>query len=120
MKDIGKVINKTRSYEKLQKKSKIGQEAHRQIEKGLKETGASIEVSVDLSSGNHIRKDAQLPNGDYVIIKPDTPSGHKRAKNREKLMEKEGYNTQTIYYDPLDPKYLPESPSYIGPKKSNK
>ena len=35
-------------------------------------------------------------------------------------MEKEGYNTQTIYYDPLDPKYLPESPSYIGPKKSNK
>ena len=27
-------------------------------------------------------------------------------------------NTQTLFYDPNDPKYLPGSSTYIGPKKN--
>jgi hypothetical protein len=51
-----------------------------------------------------------------VIIKPDTPSGHKSAAKREKLMKDNNHKTETIYYDPKDPKYQPGSPTYIGPK----
>ena len=55
------------------------------------------------------------PDGTYVIIKPNTPSGHKSAIRRQQLMGKE--KTEIIYYDPNNPAYLPGSPSYIGPKK---
>jgi len=58
-----------------------------------------------------------LPDGTAVIIKPNTPSGKKSAEKREKLMEKNGIETKTKFYDPKDPKYQPGSPSYIGPKK---
>ncbi len=58
-----------------------------------------------------------MPDGKYVIIKPDTPSGHKAARTRQKLMEKNGKETITIYYNPQNPAYQPGSPSYIGPQK---
>jgi len=52
-----------------------------------------------------------------VYVKPDTPSGHKSAKRREQLMKEHGYNTETIYYNPDDPKFQPGSSTYIGPKQ---
>ena len=70
-----------------------------------------------MPSGKVVRKDAVKNDGTVVIIKPDTPSGHKSASQREKLMKNNGYKTETIYYNPKDPKYTPDSPSYIGPKK---
>ena len=43
--------------------------------------------------------------------------GYRSAKQREKLMHKNGKKTETIYYDPNDPKYLKGSSTYIGPQK---
>ncbi len=63
-----------------------------------------------------VRKDFVKPDGTCVIIKPDTPSGHRSAQRRERLMEKNGKKTETIYYDPNDKKYQEGSPTYIGPK----
>lgn len=59
---------------------------------------------------------AVLPDGTTVIIKPDTKSGHKAAKQRRKLMKDNGYDSQIKYYDPQNPAYQPSSPTYIGPK----
>ena len=120
VKTTDKVVDSKRAVansKTLQEHAKIGQEAHRQIEKELKETaGAKIEQRVKIGD-NYVRKDAVLPDDTYVIIKPDTPTGHQAAKKREQLMHDNGYKTQTLFYDPNDPKYLPGSSTYIGPKK---
>lgn len=120
VKTTDKVVESKRAVangKTLQEHAKIGQEAHRQIEKELKETaGAKIEQRVKIGD-NYVRKDAVLPDDTYVIIKPDTPTGHQAAKKREQLMHNNGYKSQTLFYDPNDPKYLPGSSTYIGPKK---
>ena len=109
--------SKSSKIERLQKAAEIGQEAHRQIEKELKGAfGAKTEVKVELPN-RLVRKDAQMPDGKYIIIKPNTKSGHNAAKSRQKLMKDNGKETITIYYDPKNPMYLPGSPSYIGPLK---
>lgn len=61
-------------------------------------------------------KDTLKPDGTYIIIKPDTPSGHKSAQRRENLMHENGFNTETMFYDPSDAKFGKDSPTYIGPK----
>jgi RHS repeat-associated protein len=112
--DGAKAVGKT---EKLQESAKVGQEAHRQIQKELREQGAKTEVNVTLKDGSTVRKDAVRPDGTKVIIKPDTPSGRRSATAREAKMQDNGHKTEKIYYDPKDPKYLPNSPSYIGPQR---
>ena len=64
-----------------------------------------------------IRKDAIMPDGTMVIIKPDTPTCHTAAERRIKLLKENFENPKfsTIFYDPTDIKYLPGSPTYIGP-----
>ena len=115
-KSVGKSAE-TAKMAQLRQKAEIGQEAHRQIEKELTDAfGSRTEVKVNLHDRT-VRKDAQMPDGKYVIIKPDTKSGHKAAKSRQRLMEKNGKEAITIYYDPKNPAYLPGSPSYIGAKK---
>ena len=107
----------TNKMEKLREKAEIDQEAHRQIEKELHDAfGARTEVTIPLSEDEYIRKDAIMPDGRCVIIKPDTKSGHKAAKSRVKLMQGYGCDTHIIYYNPNNPAYLPTSPTYIGPK----
>jgi len=63
------------------------------------------------------RKDLKLNDGTYGIIKPDTPSGHRAAQKRLDLLRKNGKEGVIIYYNPSDPRYLPGSTTYIGPKK---
>ena len=122
-----KAVNATKSVGKsaeaakmaqLRQKAEIGQEAHRQIEKELKNKipGTKTEVKINLTKDKSVRKDAVLPDGTTVIIKPDTKSGHKAAEQRKKLMKDYGYDSQIIYYNPQDPAYLSTSPTYIGPK----
>ena len=70
---------------KLQEAAEIGQEAHRQIEKELKISVPGTETEVRMRVGRqNVRKDAVMPDGTVVIIKPDTPSGHKAAVKRGK------------------------------------
>lgn len=58
-----------------------------------------------------------MPDGTNVIIKPDTPSGHAAAQRRVDLLNQNGIDkTSIIYYNPNDSRYLPGSPTYIGPK----
>ena len=94
---------------------------HRKIENFLFENcGAKIEQRIILPDGTVVRKDAVMPNGTLIIIKPDTPSGHKAADRRKNLLMKNGYDKDEIkfiFYDPEDPKYQPGSSTYIGPKK---
>jgi uncharacterized protein RhaS with RHS repeats len=113
IKTADKLITAGKTTEKLRETAKTGQEAHRQIRKQLKAQGAKVEVNVKLDNGKTVRKDAVRPDGTKVIIKPDTPSGRKSAARREKLMKKNGHKTETIKYDPKDPKYQPGSPTYI-------
>ncbi|WP_017733375.1 RHS repeat-associated core domain-containing protein [Nafulsella turpanensis] len=101
---------------KLRKSAAIGQEAHRQIQKGLRKQGANTEVPMTLKDGTNVRKDAVRPDGTTVIIKPDTPSGRRSAAKRESLMQKNGHSTETIFYNPQSPNYQPGSPTYLGPK----
>ena len=74
-------------------------------------------VPLTLKGGKKVRKDAIKSDGTVVIIKPNTPSGEKSAKLREKLMEKNRFKTEIIKYNPSDPKYRKGSSTYIGPKK---
>ena len=111
-------VQTAKSTEKLRESAKTGQEAHRQIQKGLKEKGYDIEQNVQLKD-RVVRKDAVSPDGTKVIIKPNTTSGQKSAKARENLMQKNGHKTEIILYNPKNPKYQPDSPTYIGPKKKN-
>ena len=69
------------------------------------------------SDSPRVRKDFVKPDGTCVIIKPDTPSGHKSAQKREKLMHNNGMQTETIFYNPNDKRYREGSPTYIGPNK---
>lgn len=55
-----------------------------------------------------------------VIIKPNTPSGHRSAKKLEKLMQDNNHKTEKMWYNPFDPRYQKDSPWYIGPKKKSK
>jgi hypothetical protein len=72
-----------------------------------------------LASGQRVRKDVVLAdNNTVIIIKPNTKSGQKAAQKRADLMRKNGYEPKIKFYDPNDPKYLPGSPTYIGPKKN--
>ncbi|WP_158238002.1 RHS repeat domain-containing protein [Emticicia sp. TH156] len=122
MKAANKVDNAAdagNAMQKLKKSAETGQEAHRQIQKGLKEKGADIEVPMKLKDGTNVRKDAVKPDGTAFIIKPNTKSGQKSAAKREKLMRDNGHKTEKAFYDPKDPKYQPSSPTYIGPKKQN-
>ena len=79
--------------------------------------GGRARVNIPLNNDIKVRKDAIKKDGTAVIIKPDTPSGHKSAAKRDKLMKDKKYKTEIIYYDPKDPKYNPDSPTYMGPKK---
>lgn len=93
-----------------------GQEAHRQIQDELAEHGFVPEVTIRLSDGTVVRKDAVLPGTPVVVvIKPDTPSGRRSGKKRAELMSDEGFEPVVILYDPKDPRYQPGSPTYIGP-----
>ena len=87
----------------LRKSAEIGKEAHKQIEAQLEILipGTRREVRVPIGE-KYVRKDAVLPDGTLVIIKPDTPSGHASAARRDRLMRDNGYQTQIIYYDPKD------------------
>ena len=102
---------------KLQEAAEIGQEAHRQIERELEISFPGTKKEVRMKVGNQdVRKDAVMPDGTVVIIKSDTPSGHKAAAKRDKLMRDNAYKTRVIFYDPTDSRWLPDSPTYIGPK----
>ncbi|MBP1165006.1 hypothetical protein JOE44_001890 [Chryseobacterium sp. PvR013] len=105
------------SVQKLHSSARIGQEAHRQIQKGLKSEGVAIEVPKILKDGTRVRKDGVRKDGTNIIIKSNTPSGIKSATKRENLLKRNGEKSETILYNPKDPKYLPNSPTYIGPRK---
>ena len=111
-----------KKMEKLRESAEIGQEAHRQIQKQLKDADPATEIEqiVKLGDNKEVRKDAIKPDGTMVIIKPDTPSGEKSAKAREKLMQKNGHRTEIIRYDPKNPAYQKNSPTYIVPKNKKK
>ncbi|TDQ11562.1 DUF6443 domain-containing protein [Pedobacter metabolipauper] len=103
--------------EKLRGTAEIGQEAHRQIQKELKEANPDTEVEVTIQlEDRKVRKDVVLPDGTVGIIKPDTESGKKSAEKRDLLMKKNNYKTEVFLYDPTSAKWQPNSPSYIGPK----
>lgn len=116
-----KPVGKSTKMAKLRQKAEIGQEAHRQIEREIlrNNPGAVKEKTIDLASGQRVRKDVVLADDKTVIIiKPNTKSGQKAAQKRYDLMKKNGYEPKKVFYDPNDPKYLPGSPTYIGPKKN--
>jgi RHS repeat-associated protein len=125
-----KAVNATKSVGKsaeaakmaqLRQKAEIGQEAHRQIEREIVKNnpGAKVEQTIRLGKNQKVRKDVVLADGKTVIIiKPNTKSGQKAAQKRFDLMKKNGYKPQKVFYNPNDPKYLPGSPTYIGPKKN--
>jgi RHS repeat-associated protein len=99
---------------RVRRAAETGQEAHRQIERDLAGKGYRTEATIDLPSGQRVRKDARS-GSEVVIIKPDTPSGRAAAARRAELMRQHGYDPTVVLYDPTDPAYQPGSPTYIGP-----
>jgi RHS repeat-associated protein len=114
-----KSLSKGSNNERTKESIETGQEAHRQIENKLEDEGYKKEVPLELEGGQKVRKDAKKEN-EVVIIKPDTESGQKSARAREKLMKENNYDVKLIFYDPKDPAYKSGSPSYIGPSSKNK
>ena len=103
---------------KVRNSSKIGQEAHRQLE--LEGLGEWLpEKRIELPDGTILRKDGLgIENPNIVrIIKPDTPTGRSSAKKRADLLKENGYDVHIDFYDPTSPRFQPGSPTYIGPKK---
>ncbi|MBR5988491.1 MAG: hypothetical protein IK003_03045 [Prevotella sp.] len=118
-KSVGKSADAAKMTQ-LRQKAEIGQEAHRQIERKIVKSnpGAVKEKTIDLASGQRVRKDVVSADGKTVyIIKPNTKSGQRSAQKRANLMKKNGYKPEKVFYNPSDPKYLPGSSTYIGPKK---
>ena len=76
-------------------------------------------MTFKLLSGKVIRKDAvDTVNKVAVIIKPNTESGIKAAEKRAGIVVDElGHTPEVVLYDPTNPAYLKDSPTYIGPKK---
>jgi hypothetical protein len=97
--------------------AKIGQEAHRQLEAEGIGTWEP-EETIELPDGTVVRKDGvSVTDPNKVrIIKPDTPTGRAAAQQRADLMGEHGYDSQIDLYDPLDPRFQPGSPTYIGPR----
>ncbi|MBK9246544.1 MAG: hypothetical protein IPM69_00145 [Ignavibacteria bacterium] len=124
-KGVAKVISKVddaveagNAMQKLKKSAETGQEAHRQIQKKLKDIDPNVKTEQNVVLKDRtVRKDFVRPDGTKGIIKPDTPSGQKSAASRERLMQRNGHKTETIFYNPKDPAYQPGSSTYIGPKK---
>lgn len=105
----------------LREKAKIGQEAHRQEQKKIKDNGGKVEKKMKLDDGTNVRKDGIDADGTLVIIKPDTESGRASAKKRQELLDRNNQTKhRTILYDPANPDYKKGSDKYIGPKKKNK
>jgi hypothetical protein len=46
-------------------------------------------------------------------------AGLSSRERGENLMQKNEHKTETIFYDPQNPAYQVDSPTYIGPKKGN-
>ena len=89
-KSVGKSVEATK-IAKLRQKAEIGQEAHRQIEREIikNNPGAVKEKTIDLASGQRVRKDVVLADDKTVIIiKPNTKSGQRAAQKRFDLMKK--------------------------------
>ncbi len=89
-----RAVRKGSSNSKVRESIETGQEAHRQIVKELKETrGAKTEVKIDLDNGATVRKDGLISaknptendKGTTIIIKPDTPSGHRSGEKKRKF-----------------------------------
>jgi hypothetical protein len=100
------------------KAAEIGREAHRQLEaEGIGTWNP--EQTIKLPDGTVVRKDGVgIADPSKVrIIKPDTITGRAAALERARLMKKYGYDPQIDLYDPLDPRFQPGSPTYIGPKR---
>ena len=101
-----KVLDKAHHMEKLRETARIGKNAHDMIEKEMLSSGIAkdLEVSLYLKNGTrNVRKDAKISDELYVIIKPDTPTGHIAAQKRVELMKADGYSTVIVYYDPTNP-----------------
>jgi hypothetical protein len=112
-----RISNKGTNNPIVKSRAKIGQEAHRQLEaEGI--DNWIPEQTITLPNGKVVRKDGvSRTNPNLVrIIKPDTPSGIRSANKRAKLMKDFGYETQIDLYNPLDARFQPGSPSYIGPR----
>ena len=101
-----KVLDKAHHMEKLRETARIGKNAHDMIEKEMLSSGIAkdLEVSLYLKNGTrNVWKDAKISDELYVIIKPDTPTGHIAAQKRVELMKADGYSTVIVYYDPTNP-----------------
>lgn len=67
----------------------------------------------------NVRKDLMIPTSAgpiYGIIKPLTSSGMRAARARQTLLDANGIRSFVHYYNPLDPRWRPGSPTYIGPR----
>jgi uncharacterized protein RhaS with RHS repeats len=82
-----------------------GREIHKQFEKEAKAKGWDTERKktkrVDPKTGRNVYPDAIDECGRPVELKPDTPSGRRRAKTQgEKYKRATGKDPVIIYYDP--------------------
>ena len=107
IKDAGKIVDTVvdtasdgNKMAKLHKKAEIGQEAHRQIEREIVQNnpGAIKEKTIELESGQKVRKDVVGADGKTVyIIKPNTKSEQRAAQKRANLMENNGYKPESFF-----------------------
>lgn len=103
IKDAGKIVDTAsdgNKMAKLHKKAEIGQEAHRQIEREIVQNnpGAIKEKTIELASGQKVRKDVVGADGKTVyIIKPNTKSEQRAAQKKANLMENNGYKPERFF-----------------------
>jgi hypothetical protein len=85
-----------------------GREVHREFKKEAEKKGWEAERVMEGAGGKKVRPDAYDPSTDRCKdLKPDTRSGRRRAKEKQKKhKEVLGKETDIIYYDPNTGKIL--------------
>jgi hypothetical protein len=85
-----------------------GREVHREFKKEAEKKGWEAERVMEGAGGKKVRPDAYDPSIDRCKdLKPDTKSGRRRAKEKQKkYKEVLGKETDIIYYDPNTGKIL--------------
>jgi len=52
------------------------------------------------ADGSYLKPDVITPSGNFIELKPNTPSGRAQGKRQKELYEKEfGKKTKVIFYD---------------------
>lgn len=86
---------------KIRKAIERGKEEHKKLEAKLKNKGWQEKPRIKGLDGKYHMPDVVTPNGRFMELKPNTPSGRRAGRKQAKrYREQLGMKGRVIYYEP--------------------